>query len=153
YDRADPSKISTTDNAASMVRGVVRAPGSFDWQGVQRPRIPWPKTVIYEAHIKGFSKLNDALPAHLRGTYAGLGSADSIAHFQSLGVTAVEIMPPQFFISDDRLHQMGLGNYWGYNTLNFFTPHPAYAAGERDEFKIMVRNLHRAGIEVIMDVV
>jgi len=154
YDRHDPSKISRTDNAAFMVKGVVAAPSAFDWQGTQKPRTPWPKTVIYEAHIKGFSQLNEKLTPALRGTYAGLGAADSIRHFKNLGVTAVEIMPAQAFITEDRLHKMGLTNYWGYNTLNFFTPHSAYLSGQqRDEFKTMVRNLHAAGIEVIMDVV
>ena len=151
--RADPSHCgqNAADNAAFMVKGVVTAPAAFDWRGTKRPRTPWPKTVIYEAHVKGFSKLNENLPASLRGTYAGLGSPESIAHFKALGVTAVEIMPAHFFITEDRLHQMGLTNYWGYNTLNFFTPHPSY--GGRDDFKTMVRNLHEAGIEVIMDVV
>lgn len=154
--RADPSHFgdNDADNESHMVKGVVAAPSDFDWQGTARPRTPWPQTVIYEAHVKGFSKLNENLPQALRGTYAGLGSTTSIRHFKKLGVTAVEIMPAQLFITEDRLHKMGLPNYWGYNTLNFFTPHAAYLSGQqRDEFKIMVRNLHAAGIEVIMDVV
>ena len=149
----DKTHMSRTDNAADMVKAVVPAPDCYDWGGV-RPRTPWAKTVIYEAHVKGFSKLNPGVPHELRGTYAGMASDESIAHLKKLGVTAVELMPAQTFLNEERLEQSGLSNYWGYNTLNFFTPHGAYLSGrQKDEFKTMVRRLHEAGIEVILDVV
>lgn len=135
---------------------------SFDWGGVAKPRTPLDQTVIYEGHLKGMSKRHPDVPAALHGTYAGLAHPAMIEHFQSLGITAVELLPVHQFISEPRLLQLGLANYWGYNTLNFFTPHAPYATvqARREgpsailrEFKGMVRLLHEAGIEVILDVV
>ncbi len=153
-------------------RGLVRAPDgtwrssvadtAFDWGGVGKPGIPLEHTVIYEAHAKGLTRLNPELPEELRGSYAGLAHPATIAYLQELGITAVELLPVHQFVSEQRLTRMGLVNYWGYNTLNFFTPHAAYASraaqsGGPDsvlrEFKGMVRLLHEAGIEVILDVV
>jgi glycogen operon protein len=135
---------------------------AFDWNGVPKPRVPLDRTVIYEAHVKGLTKRHPDVPPALHGTYAGLAHPVMIEHLQGLGVTAVELLPVHAFESEPRLLQHGLTNYWGYNTLNFFTPHPEYAtaasraAGPDEilrEFKTMVRDLHAAGIEVILDVV
>ena len=136
--------------------------GSFDWGGVQKPRVPLDRTVIYEGHLKGLTKRHPAVPPALHGTYAGLANPAMIDYLVGLGVTSVELLPVHAFASEPRLHQLGLSNYWGYNTLNFFTPHAAYAteASRREgpeailrEFKGMVRLLHEAGLEVILDVV
>lgn len=135
---------------------------SFDWGGVGRPSTPLDRTVIYEAHVKGLSKRHPDIPPALHGTYAGLAHPAMIAHLTGLGVTAVELLPVHAFASEPRLLQLGLTNYWGYNTVSFFAPHPAYAtaAARREgpdavlrEFKGMVRLLHEAGLEVILDVV
>jgi isoamylase len=131
---------------------------SFDWGGDRKPAHPWNKTLIYELHVKGFTKLHPGVPENLRGTYAGLASEPAIAHLKSLGVTAVELQPIHYFLQDRHLLEKGLRNYWGYNTLGFFAPNPGYAAardpaGVLREFKEMVRSLHAAGIEVILDVV
>ena len=118
------------------------------------PRIPWPRTVIYECHVKGFTHLHPALPESLRGSYAGLARPEIIGYLKSLGVTTVELMPVHAFIGEYGIAQKGLTNYWGYNSLNFFCPHPAY--GRRDaaaEFRAMVDAFHQAGLEVILDVV
>ncbi|WP_022886437.1 glycogen debranching protein GlgX [Glaciibacter superstes] len=136
--------------------------GSFDWAGSSKPRVPLDRTVVYEAHVRGISKLNPAVPAPLRGTYAGLAHEATIGYLTDLGVTSVELLPVHAFISEQRLLKQGLTNYWGYNTLNFFSPHTDYAtqaaqkAGPEAvlrEFKGMVKLLHEAGIEVILDVV
>jgi len=135
---------------------------SFDWGGIEKPRTSLDKTVIYEAHVKGLTKRHPGIPPALHGTYAGLAHPVMVEHLRSLGVTAVELLPIHAFESEPRLLQHGLTNYWGYNTLNFFTPHADYAtAASRAEgpgavlreFKTMVRDLHAAGIEVILDVV
>ena len=135
---------------------------AFDWHGATKPATPLDHTVIYEAHAKGLSKLNPAVPARLRGTYAGLAHESNIAYLTELGVTAVELLPVHQFVSERRLTKQGLRNYWGYNTFNFFTPHAAYASRAAQyggtgavlrEFKGMVKLLHEAGIEVILDVV
>ncbi|GAA2013414.1 glycogen debranching protein GlgX [Microbacterium ulmi] len=136
--------------------------GSFDWGGVTKPDVPLDRVVIYEGHLKGLSKRHPAVPPALHGTYAGLAHPAMIEHFLSLGITSIELLPVHQFSSELRLLQHGLSNYWGYNTLNFFTPHAAYAtdasrmAGPEAilrEFKGMVRLLHEAGLEVILDVV
>jgi glycogen debranching enzyme len=136
--------------------------GSFDWAGTTKPNTPLDHTVIYEAHVKGISKLNPAVPENLRGTYAGLAHPATIDYLTGLGVTALELLPIHAFVSEERLVKQGLANYWGYNTLNFFTPHAAYATAAAQahgpeavlrEFKGMVRLLHEAGLEVILDVV
>ncbi|MCU1514854.1 MAG: glgX, partial [Microbacteriaceae bacterium] len=135
---------------------------SFDWGGVAKPNTPLDHTVLYEAHAKGISKLNPAVPEELRGTYAGLAHDTAIDYLKDLGVTAIELLPVHQFVSEQRLIKQGLSNYWGYNTLNFFTPHAAYASRAAQfggagavlrEFKGMVKLLHEAGLEVILDVV
>ena len=135
---------------------------SFDWAGSAKPRTALDHTVIYEAHAKGLSKLNPAVPEDLRGTYAGLAHESNIAYLKDLGITAIELLPVHQFVSEQRLVKQGVRNYWGYNTLNFFTPHAAYASREAQfggtgavlrEFKGMVKSMHEAGIEVILDVV
>ena len=134
----------------------------FDWQGVAKPNTLLSETVIYETHARGLTRGNDSLPDEIKGTYAALGHESTIAHLKKIGITAIELLPVHQFISEPRLLNMGLINYWGYNTINFFTPHHRYAtlkaqeAGPDailNEFKTMVRELHRAGIEVILDVV
>jgi glycogen operon protein len=131
---------------------------TFDWQGDRAPAMPWHKTVIYEAHVKGFTQLHPEVPPALRGTYLGLAQPAVIAHLQRLGVTAIELMPIHQHVHDRHLVAQGLTNYWGYNTLGFFAPDLRYAstpsaAASVVEFKTMVRTLHAAGIEVILDVV
>jgi len=131
---------------------------AFTWGGDRAPRTPWHETLIYELHVKGFTKLNSQIPEALRGTYRGLASEPAIRHLTSLGVTAVELMPVHHHADDWHLVQRGLGNYWGYNTLSYFAPDIAYAAAAAPldavrEFKMMVRALHAAGLEVILDVV
>ncbi|MBF4462191.1 MULTISPECIES: glycogen debranching protein GlgX [unclassified Rathayibacter] len=135
---------------------------SFEWGTSTRPKTPLAQSVIYEAHVKGLTKLNPALPVGLRGTYAGLAHESTVAALLELGVTAIELLPVHAYLSEQRLLRQGLSNYWGYNTLNFFSPHAGYAstAAQRGgptavlrEFKGMVKLLHEAGLEVILDVV
>jgi len=131
---------------------------AFTWGDDRAPRVPWNKTIIYETHVKGFTKLHPEVPEKLRGTYAGLSSDAGIRYLKSLGITAVELLPVHEHVDDRHLVERGLVNYWGYNTLGFFAPEPRYASGGTGadavrEFKSMVRNLHAAGIEVILDVV
>jgi isoamylase len=131
---------------------------AFTWGDDRRPKTPMHRTVIYEAHVRGFTKLHPTIPENLRGTYAGLGTAPAIRYLKKLGVTAVELLPVHHFLQDRHLVERGLVNYWGYNTLAFFAPAIGYASVDRPqdavrEFKTMVRNLHKAGIEVILDVV
>ncbi|MDR2997476.1 MAG: glycogen debranching protein GlgX [Microbacterium sp.] len=142
-------------------RSVVIVDG-FDWNGVAKPNIPLDRTVIYEGHLKGMTKRHPGVPPALHGTYAGLAHPAMIEYFRSLGVTAIELLPVHAFVPEPRLLEKGLTNYWGYNTLSFFTPHTAYATEEARkggpeavlaEFKGMVRLLHEAGLEVILDVV
>jgi glycogen operon protein len=145
------------DNAALMPKAVVVAP-QYDWTGDERPGTPLNETVIYEVHVKGFSKLWDEVDERLRGTYAGLGSPAAIDYFKRLGVTAVELLPVHHYITSKHLLDKGLIDYWGYNTMGFFAAEAAYSsAGDRGqqvtEFKDMVKALHAAGIEVILDVV
>jgi len=145
------------DDAWGVPKSVV-IDNAFDWQGDRKPGTPLHSSVIYEVHVKGFSKLWPEIPEELRGTYAGLGSAAAIDYLTKLGVTAVELLPVHAHIDDKVLIDRGLKNYWGYNTIGFFAPHAAYSSsgqmGEQvSEFKSMVRSLHAAGIEVILDVV
>ena len=137
---------------------LARVVGStFRWGKESAPRTPWHATIVYELHVKGFTKQHPKVPERLRGTYAGLASPAAIDHLRKLGVTAVELLPVHYHIDERFLIDKGLVNYWGYNTLGFFAPDPRYAAsGPEDaaqEFKTMVRSLHAAGIEVILDVV
>ncbi|HYI33960.1 MAG TPA: glycogen debranching protein GlgX [Glaciibacter sp.] len=153
-------------------RGLIRAGAgqwrsvvvdhSFDWGGSMKPAVPLDHTIVYEAHVRGISRLNPAVPAALRGTYAGLAHESTIAYLKNLGVTSIELLPVHAFVSEQRLIKQGLVNYWGYNTLNFFSPHADYASKEAQragpdgvlrEFKGMVKLLHEAGLEVILDVV
>ena len=131
---------------------------AFSWGDDQRPNTPWHKTVIYELHVRGFSKLNQKLSSQLRGTYAGLASEESIRYLKELGITAVELLPVHHHVDERHLFEKGLSNYWGYNTLAFLAPELRYTSDYLGsdavrEFKTMVRKLHKAGIEVILDVV
>jgi glycogen operon protein len=151
---AGPSSI---DTAPYVPRCVVVSP-FFVWGDDRRPRTPWHKTVIYEAHVRGMTMLHPKVPEELRGTYAGLAHPVVIEHLKDLGVTAIELMPVHQFIHDERLVRLGLKNYWGYNSIGYFAPHAEYSssgdAGEQVlEFKQMVKALHEAGIEVLLDVV
>jgi isoamylase len=145
------------DDAAAIPKCVVVDP-AFDWEDDARPNTPWSATVIYEVHVKGFTKRFPAVREDLRGTYAGLASDEAIEHLTSLGVTAVELLPVHHIVDESFLVERGLTNYWGYSSIGFLAPHALYAAsgtgGEQvREFKGMVKALHRAGIEVILDVV
>lgn len=147
--------LDRTDNAAYAPLGVVVDP-SYQWGEDRPPRIPWEETIIYEVHVKGFTASHPDVPERLRGTYAGLASEPVIDYLLSLGVTAVELLPVHQFASEYSLVKKGLTNYWGYNTLSYFAPDNRYGSGlmsNVDEFKMMVRTLHDAGIEVILDVV
>jgi glycogen operon protein len=148
--------IDSTDSAHAMPKCVVIDP-SFDWQDDDdvRPRTPWHETVIYEVHVKGFTRRREGVRDDLRGTYGGLASEDAIAYLRSLGVTAVELLPVHHIVDEGFLHGRGLTNYWGYSTIGYLAPHSLYAATHDPvrEFKGMVKALHRAGIEVILDVV
>ena len=145
------------DSAEAMPKCIVIDQG-FDWEGDRHPRTPWHETVIYETHVKGFTKLHPHVREDLRGTYAGLASEEAIAHLLDLGVTAVELMPVHHIVDEHFLIEKGLRNYWGYSSIGYLAPHAEYAAtghlGEQvREFKGMVKALHKAGIEVILDVV
>ncbi len=146
-----------SDDAAAIPKAIVIDPG-FDWEDDRPPATPWNETLIYEVHVKGFTKLHPGVREDLRGTYAGLASDEAIAHLRSLGVTAVELLPVHHNADEHHLVDKGLTNYWGYSSIGFLAPHAAYSAtgrmGEQvREFKGMVKALHRAGIEVILDVV
>ncbi len=148
--------MDSQDSAPAMPKSIV-VDTAFEWTDDHRPRTPWQDTVIYEAHVKGLTWQNPAIPPAQRGTYAGLAHPVMIEYFRRLGVTAIELMPVHHFLDDHHLVDQGLRNYWGYNTIGFFAPHSGYASrpGQRvvSEFKTMVRALHGAGIEVILDVV
>lgn len=153
----DPSVYpgSGADSAACVPRSVV-VHDAFPWGDDTRPNVRWDDTVLYELHLRGFTMRHPGVPAELRGTYAGLAHPAVIDHLTSLGVTAVELLPIHHFVSEPHLQRRGRRNYWGYNTLGFFAPHADYAAraGEQvREFKAMVRAMHAAGLEVILDVV
>ncbi len=145
------------DNAAYCPLAAVLDP-AFTWGDDRPPRIPWHKTLIYEVHVRGLTKSHPGVPEKYRGTYGGLASEPVIDHLKSLGVTAVELLPVHYHSNDRHLTENGKTNYWGYNTLGFFAPHVEYASknwpgGSVHEFKRMVRALHAANIEVILDVV
>jgi glycogen operon protein len=156
----DPDRdlhLDKTDSAPGMVKGVVIEP-AFSWGDDRPPRTPWNDTVIYEAHVKGLTYLHPDLPEGIRGTYAALTDHRVIRYLQDLGVTAIELMPVHQFVSEKHLRDAGLTNFWGYNTIGFFAPDPRYSAtpapgGRVNEFKTMVRTLHKHGFEVILDVV
>jgi glycogen operon protein len=145
------------DSAHGVPKSIVVA-HDFNWGDDCRPQTPLSDSVIYEVHVKGYSQRNPAVPEHLRGTYAGLAHESSIAYLKKLGVTAVELLPVHHFIDDGNLVDKGLANYWGYNTLGYFAPMARYSScgdsgGQVNEFKAMVKKLHEAGLEVILDVV
>jgi isoamylase len=157
YVLGDPGRMSDIDSAPYVPKAVVANP-YFDWGNDALPRRPYHETVIYEAHVKGLTQRHPDLPPELRGTYAGIAHPAVIGHLVRLGVTAIELMPVHQFVHDHRLTDMGLRNYWGYNTIGFFAPYQGYSALGRlgqqvQEFRGMVKALHAAGIEVILDVV
>jgi isoamylase len=156
YDFGDPDSRNDDDSAAHMTHGVVINP-FFDWEGDRRLNIPYNESFIYEAHVKGLTQLHPDVPEDQRGTYAGLAHPAITDHLTKLGVTAIELMPVHQFVQDSTLLDQGLRNYWGYNTLGFFAPHADYASSvegqQVQEFKSMVKAMHAAGIEVILDVV
>jgi isoamylase len=150
-------ELDDEDDADAIPKCVV-VDERFDWEDDRPPATPWPDTVIYEVHVKGFTKRHTAVREDLRGTYAGLASEEALAYFRELGVTAVELLPIHHIADEQFLHDKGLTNYWGYSSIGYLAPHALYAAtGTRGaqvrEFKGMVKALHRAGIEVILDVV
>ncbi len=157
YNFGEPDSRNDEDSAASMPKSVVVNP-YFDW-GVDRPpQREYADSFIYEAHVKGLTQTHPDIPDAIRGTYAAIGHPAIIAHLQTLGVTAIELMPVHHFANDSTLIDKGLSNYWGYNTIGFFAPDAKYSSsstpgGQVQEFKAMVRTLHEAGIEVILDVV
>ena len=142
------------DNAHIVPRAEIISE-DFDWENETAPNTPWAETIVYELHVKGFSQINDKIPAELRGTYAGLSHPTNLAYLKELGVTAVELLPVNFHINEPHLQARGLQNYWGYNPLAMFAVEPKYAATNNPlaEFKAMVKAFHNAGIEVILDVV
>jgi glycogen operon protein len=153
-DIEHPQHMDTRDNGRDAFKARVVA-DAYDWQGDRPPATPLAESVIYETHVRGFTRLMPGAPEADRGTYRGLASDTAIAHLRRLGVTAVSLLPVQQILDEPRLIGMGLSNYWGYNTLGFFCPDPRYAATSRprDEFRTMVRRLHAAGLEVLLDVV
>jgi glycogen operon protein len=156
----DPLRLSGIDSAGSVPMGIV-VDTSFDWGTDTHPRTPIADSIIYEAHVKGFTMQHPEVPAALRGTYAGLAHPAALEHLVDLGITAVELLPVHHSVTEPSVHAHGLVNYWGYNTLGFLAPHAGYSAAVRSghpggqvaEFKSMVRALHDAGLEVILDVV
>ncbi|MGI8692111.1 MAG: glycogen debranching protein GlgX [Geodermatophilaceae bacterium] len=145
------------DTAPYVPRSVI-VDEAFDWEGDRPPAVPWTDTVLYETHVRGFTLCHPGVPAELRGTYAGLAQPPVLDHLTSLGITSVELLPVHHFVSEPRLLRRGLRNFWGYNTLGFLAPHAGYSASgalgqQVTEFKAMVKALHAAGLEVILDVV
>ena len=155
-DEQEDLSFDARDSAGAMPKCLVVDP-AFTWEDDRRPNTPWNQTVIYETHVRGMTARHPGVPEHLRGTYLGLASDPIIDHLLGLGVTAVELMPVHHFVADRHLVDQGLTNYWGYNSIAFLAPHVGYATGglgqQVSEFKSMVRTLHRAGLEVILDVV
>ncbi|MES2828433.1 MAG: glycogen debranching protein GlgX [Bacteroidota bacterium] len=153
----DDLTFSDLDSATFMPKSVV-IDSSYDWEDVKSPAISYHESIIYEAHVKGLTKLHPDIPEEIRGTYSAIAHPVIIQHLQSLGITAIELMPIHQFINDNSLVEKGLSNYWGYNTIGFFSPDTKYSSrgtlgGQVTEFKDMVKALHKAGIEVILDVV
>ncbi len=153
----DNGAFNDTDSAPHMPKSVVISP-YFDWDNDRAPRTPYNETVIYEAHVKGLTMTHPDIPEEIRGTYAAVAHPVMLEHYARIGVTAIELMPVHQFVHDSHLAQRHLRNYWGYNTIGFFAPHNAYASGGQrgqqvQEFKAMVKSLHAAGLEVILDVV
>jgi glycogen operon protein len=156
-ESGDDTVLDERPNDADMPKGVV-AHWDSSWEGDRHPNIPWEQAVIYELHVKGFTEQNPAIPEELRGTWSGVAHPASIEYLTKLGVTSVELLPVHAFVDDPFLTDKQLTNYWGYSTLNFFTPEPRYSSSadplvQVGEFRRMVRELHAAGIEVLLDVV
>ncbi len=149
----DDLTFDERDSAALMPKCRVIDP-AFTWGRDQSPRVPWERTILYETHVRGYTKLHPAVPENLRGTFAGLATKEVVDYIRGLGVTSVELLPVHAFVNDSILLDKGLTNYWGYNTIGFFAPDPRYSAAQSTgEFKAMVAHLHAAGLEVILDVV
>ncbi len=152
----DPERADPRDSAPVVPKGIV-VDDAFTWGDDHPPRTPWGRTLIYECHVKGMTMRHPGVPDYLRGTYLGLAAEPVVRHLVDLGVTAVELMPVHAFASEPHLQRRGKVNYWGYNSLGFFAPDLRYATGDGEravlDFKSMVKSLHRAGIEVILDVV
>jgi isoamylase len=158
YPQGADHRVQDKRDSAAFVPKSVVVRDQFDWGRDQSPAVTWPDTVIYEAHVRGFTMTHPDIPPGLRGTYAGLAHPAAVEHLRALGVTTLELLPVQHFVSEPALIKRRLSNYWGYNTLGFFAPHAGYSAsGSRGqqvtEFKQMVKTLHEAGLEVILDVV
>jgi len=152
-NKREDLSLDRRDSAPLIPKGRVLEP-AFTWGDDQRPSVPWPDMVIYELHLRGFTMTHPEVPEHLRGTSAALGSTPVIDYLKRLGVTTIELLPVHSFMNDRALASQGLHNYWGYNTLGYFSPETRYrASGKVNEFKTMVKTLHKAGIEVILDVV
>jgi isoamylase len=160
YELGNPLEdlsFNNSNSAPYIPKGVVVDP-AFDWEDDQPPRTPYHQSVIYETHVKGFTQQNPDIPKEIRGTYAAIGHPTCIKYLTELGITAIELMPVHHFVADRHLIEKGLTNYWGYNTIGFFAPDVRYASNagcgqQVQEFKQMVKELHKAGIEVILDVV
>jgi isoamylase len=157
HDMNDPSTMDESDGAGSTPLCVI-TDADFDWGSDAHPLTPLAETIVYETHVKGFTQLHPDVPDNIRGTYAGLAHPAAIKHLVDLGVTAVELMPVHQFVQDSHLLEKGLRNYWGYNSIGFLAPHGDYSSagdggGQVNEFKAMVKALHEAGLEVILDVV
>lgn len=157
FDRAHPDQPDPRDNATLALKARV-VHDDFDWAGDHPPHVPHQDTVLYELHVKGFTRSHSQVPPALRGTYAGLAHPAALGHLKTLGVTTLSLLPVHYAITEERLAHQGLSNYWGYNTLAFFAPNPALASGHggvtpRDEFRAMVRAIHAQGLEVLLDVV
>ncbi len=160
HDPADPTQPSSADSSPFVPRSLVTDSADYDWEGDAPLLIPYADTVLYETHVKGFTQRHPDVPAELRGSYAGMGHEAATGYLRDLGVTAVELLPIHEFIPEGGLIDRGLTNYWGYNSIGFFAPYHGYSSragqtpgGQVNEFKDMVKALHRAGIEVILDVV
>ncbi|MDJ1494356.1 glycogen debranching protein GlgX [Cytophagaceae bacterium DM2B3-1] len=151
------NETNNEDNAEHTMKSVV-IDSAFDWDDDEKPAIPMQETIIYELHVKGFTVQHPSISEKIKGSYAGVAAPESIEYLKKLGITTVELMPVHQFVQDSHLQEKGLHNYWGYNTIGFFAPHREYASstepyGQVTEFKQMIKDLHKAGIEVILDVV
>ncbi len=155
-DADEDLSFDERDSAPFVPKCVVVDP-NFDWKGRPRTRrVPWDRTIVYETHVRGFTKQHPKVPPAQRGTYKGLATDEVIAYLKSLGITTIELLPIHTFVNDSHLLERGLTNYWGYNSIGFFAPDPRYASEPEQalrEFKEMVARLHEAGLEVILDVV
>jgi isoamylase len=160
HDPGNPGQPGTADSAPFVPRSLVVDASGYDWEGDKPLGRPYADSIFYEAHVKGFTKRHPDIPAEIQGSYAGLAHPAATGYLSDLGITAVELLPVHQFVSEGQLTDRGLANYWGYNSIGFFAPHHAYSAtagqqpgGQVNEFRDMVKALHRAGIEVILDVV